>query len=678
MTTVQANVVIRHLRRTLLAHDRDTQTDGQLLEHYLARRDETAFEALVRRHGPMVFGVCRRVLRNPADAEDAFQATFLVLVRKATTILPRNRVGNWLHGVAYRTAMKARTTTARRQARERMMFTQEAIETEALDDWLPLLDRELNRLPEKYRLPVVLCDLEGKTRKEAARHLDWPEGTVATRLTRARALLAQRLSRQGVALTAGAIALALSQRATARVPLSLMSSTVQAATDYAAGSAAGVGSIPARVAVLTEGVLKTMLLTRLKSITLVVLLLGLLSVGVGTSLFLTSAAAQDDNRPPERAPTAEVAPPGARPVDPKLRIDLPGGPPPVQALVSVNEDGELIAKMLSTVVIPTTSMTPDGLTVTSYQMSRVLQMHQWRRGTFQVYNAKLKKLAPKEISRRLQAEVPALVFMDANPIDRLHLRFVKEDTLVIHPLEHVQPLPPVAAPPTAPTPALAPILPPAPATGTTPLPHVPAVPPRDPVLTPPVDSPQPVSAPVQPPPPVRNPTAPPADSQPLPVPAPNTTPAVTAPPKDRAATEPPHYLHLLRSKRNMSELAVKMEGTWEVVKQRRGDKDESIEYLKGFKVVIRDDRMWLCRGNDLSNAKAVRFHLDATKEPAHIDTFVQTEHGEQVCRGLLTMNGRDHLVICEAPIGQPRPTKASSGNYVTLYRRIPDMIQRGP
>src|ERR1700686_4883977 len=128
MAPVRATGMPRSLRRALLALDRTVLTDGQLRERYLAAREEAAFEALLRRHGPMVLGVCRRVLKNPADAEDAFQATFLVLVRKAAPVVPRNRVGHWLYGVAYRTALKARSTTARRQARERMMSTQEAFE----------------------------------------------------------------------------------------------------------------------------------------------------------------------------------------------------------------------------------------------------------------------------------------------------------------------------------------------------------------------------------------------------------------------------------------------------------------------------------------------------------------------------------------------------------------------
>src|SRR6516165_2557004 len=155
-------------------------TDGEFLDQFLTRHDEAAFEALVRRHGPMVLGVCRRILGDAHDAEDAFQATFLVLVRRAASVVPREQVGNWLYGVAYRTALEAKRVAARRRAREKQvndMPHPTVGPEECWRDLQPLLDRELNRLPDKYRVPVVLCDLEGRTRKEAARQLDLPEGT---------------------------------------------------------------------------------------------------------------------------------------------------------------------------------------------------------------------------------------------------------------------------------------------------------------------------------------------------------------------------------------------------------------------------------------------------------------------------------------------------------------------
>src|SRR5262249_40356593 len=148
------------------------------------------------RHGPMVWGVCRRLLVNHHDAEDVFQATFLVLVRKAASIVPREMLGNWLYGVAYQTAVEAPATTPRQRAREKQVTAMPEPETQPAETWhalQPVLDQELSRLPDKYRVPVVLCDLEGKTRRAVAQQLGWPEGTVAGRLARARALLARRL-----------------------------------------------------------------------------------------------------------------------------------------------------------------------------------------------------------------------------------------------------------------------------------------------------------------------------------------------------------------------------------------------------------------------------------------------------------------------------------------------------
>src|SRR5690348_4592300 len=157
VTAKRTSTGIAHFIRTLRIRDCADQTDGQLLSQFLSQRDEAAFVALVRRHGPMVLGVCRRVLGNAADAEDAFQATFLVLVRKAASLTARAVLGDWLHGVARRTALSARRACARRRTKERAMAKPD-VQGEAIpDDWLPLLDEELSRLPQKYRLPIVLC-----------------------------------------------------------------------------------------------------------------------------------------------------------------------------------------------------------------------------------------------------------------------------------------------------------------------------------------------------------------------------------------------------------------------------------------------------------------------------------------------------------------------------------------
>jgi RNA polymerase sigma factor (sigma-70 family) len=285
--------VLGHLRRAALLDGGAGLTDAQLLEGFLARREEAAFEALIRRHGPMVLGVCRRLLRHEQDAEDAFQATFLVLVRKAATIRPRDLVGAWLHGVACRTAMKARTMNARRRARDlpaSVKPTAEAPNEESWEELLPLLDQELNGLPDKYRVPVVLCDLEGKSRKEVARLLRLPEGTLSWRLAHARKILAARLARYGLAVSGGALAAALSEKAaSAAVTGALAASTAKAAVLVAAGQGLAAGAVPARVVALTEGVIKTMLLTKLRAFVAVGVVLAVSAGVVGLS-YRTGAA----------------------------------------------------------------------------------------------------------------------------------------------------------------------------------------------------------------------------------------------------------------------------------------------------------------------------------------------------------------------------------------------------
>src|SRR5262249_2105328 len=242
MATSQMSEVIQHLRRAVLLRDGAGLTDGQLLTDYISRRDEAALAALVHRHGPMVWGVCRRVLSNYHDAEDAFQATFLVFVRKAASIASRELLANWLYGVAHQTALKARATAAKRKERERQvteMPEPAVVEQDLWRDLQPLLDEELSRLPDKYRTVIVLCELEGKTRKEAARQLGVPEGSVAGWLARARVMMAKRLAQRGIALSGGAFAAVLSQKtASAPVPISVLSSTIKAASLFAAGQMA--------------------------------------------------------------------------------------------------------------------------------------------------------------------------------------------------------------------------------------------------------------------------------------------------------------------------------------------------------------------------------------------------------------------------------------------------------
>jgi RNA polymerase sigma factor (sigma-70 family) len=298
-----------------------------LLDRFLTQRDDAAFEALLKRHGGMVLGVCRRILRNEADAHDAFQATFLVFIRKAATIEPRAMVGNWLYGVAHRTSLKAKAMNRQRDAKERLGAARrtDLARDEALLELQALLDQELSRLPDRYRAPVVLCELEGKSLKEAARQLDCPPGTVASRLARGRELLGRRLTKQGLALSGGLLALALAREAAAAVvPTTLHASTVQSALVLAAGTTAATGIISANVASLLEGVLKSMLLTKLKSVVAVMAVVALVGTGgtvatyravgaeptVARHVALQSpAAAQDEN--PKPAKSKDDKPPSA-------------------------------------------------------------------------------------------------------------------------------------------------------------------------------------------------------------------------------------------------------------------------------------------------------------------------------------------------------------------------------
>ncbi len=299
MTPAPPGDALRDYFRGLAVRDLAGLTDARLLAGYVEGGDAAAFEALVRRHGPMVYGVCRRVLAGHQDAEDAFQATFLVLARKAAAVAPRELLPNWLHGVAHTTALQARRAAARRRAHERRYARQPAPDAAEPpgDDLRPLLDRELGRLPERYRVAVVLCDLEGKTRTEAARQLGWPEGTVAGTLARARTLLAARLTRRGVTLAGVPLAALLPPDAV----------VAAAVTASMSGPAAGP------VAALTHGVLHAMLLTNLKVafVAVAAVAVAVAAGGYGVSVALrvptVSAALEAPAAKPDDAPEAVPA-----------------------------------------------------------------------------------------------------------------------------------------------------------------------------------------------------------------------------------------------------------------------------------------------------------------------------------------------------------------------------------
>ncbi|HEV3263312.1 MAG TPA: sigma-70 family RNA polymerase sigma factor [Gemmataceae bacterium] len=299
MAQGQIGTLLQYLRNLVGPAPAEEAPDALLLERFAVHRDEAAFEALVRKFGPMVLGVCRRVLSDGHAVEDAFQATFLVLVRKARSLRKREQVGKWLYGVAYRTATKARASAVRWRARERQvrpMTPADPVQEVIRRDLRAVLDDELNRLPAKYRQPVVLCYLEGKTNEEAARKLGCPCGTVFTRLARAREMLRRRLARRGLALPAAALATALTQEAAAAVPAALVASTLKAAAMFAAGSAAAGGLGSAGAAALAEGVLKTMFVNKVKAVAGVVAALLLVGTGGATLAYHALADGREQDR----------------------------------------------------------------------------------------------------------------------------------------------------------------------------------------------------------------------------------------------------------------------------------------------------------------------------------------------------------------------------------------------
>jgi RNA polymerase sigma factor (sigma-70 family) len=267
MVPDRTRVIVEHLRRlSEAAQARDTP-DQDLVGAFVATQSEAAFSALVKRHGPMVLDVCRRVLGNVADAEDAFQATFLVLARKAASLRDRQLVSSWLYGVAQRTARKALTTRARRAAHEQAApaaRTRDPLAELSVREAQQLVDREIAGLPEKYQAPLVLCCLEGLARDEAARQLGWPVALLKSRLEQARQLLRARLARHGLTLPAGVLAVELlGTSAQAALPAALTTSTIRAAVVVATGgSAAGIAT--AQALFLSEGMVRAMFLTKMK------------------------------------------------------------------------------------------------------------------------------------------------------------------------------------------------------------------------------------------------------------------------------------------------------------------------------------------------------------------------------------------------------------------------------
>jgi RNA polymerase sigma factor (sigma-70 family) len=291
---------IRHLAGVL---SDNLLTDRQLLERFSGRREEGAFAVLLRRHGPMVLGLCRRLLRHEQDAEDAFQATFLVLALKADSIRGADALASWLYRVARHIAVAARARAARRRASESRAATCSCTTTEPSGPGRRLvLDDELNRLPRKYCAPLVLCYLEGKTHDEAARELRWPVGTVKGRLARARGMLRQRLMRRGLTFWAGlAGALLSEQAARTAVPAALVESTMKATVLWMAGTE-GAGAISADVVALMQGGTNAIRVAKLKIAVAMAMASGLLGTAAGFVTYQALPAGRGDSRA-----TAQVA-----------------------------------------------------------------------------------------------------------------------------------------------------------------------------------------------------------------------------------------------------------------------------------------------------------------------------------------------------------------------------------
>jgi RNA polymerase sigma-70 factor (ECF subfamily) len=315
--------LLRYVGHLTGVADTGADSDAGLLERFAGRRDQAAFALLVERHGPMVLGVLRRLLRHEQDAEDAFQATFLVLARRAGSISKRHSVGSFLHGVAVRVALKARTAAARRRVHERqaaLMVAPAAGDEAAWHELRSVLDEELRRLPERYRAPFVLCCLEGRTKPEAARQLGWKEGTVSGRLARARERLRGRLLRCGLMLSAAAVGVLTGERALATVPVALT-----AAAERAGLPGATAGVVSARAADLADGVIGALTMAKARLATGVTLVFALLTAGLGVLACqaLPPASAPAASPDPGPAPAGEGAGP---------RADEPRHPVPEGAL----------------------------------------------------------------------------------------------------------------------------------------------------------------------------------------------------------------------------------------------------------------------------------------------------------------------------------------------------------
>jgi RNA polymerase sigma factor (sigma-70 family) len=426
--------------------------DRDLLARFAATREEDAFAELVRRHGPMVLGVCRRVTGHPHDAEDAFQAAFVVLARRAAQVARPEQLANWLYGVALRTALEARKARRRVQEQPVSAAPEPAAPPEPDDntDLRRVIDEELARLPDKYRAAVVLCDLEGVSRSAAAVQLKIPEGTLSSRLAHARKVLAGRLSRRGVTASAALITSILGREAVSAVPRELVVLTARVARAAVAG-AVPAGAVSASVSSLADGAMKTMLATRLRTMLGAVAACGLLGLG---AYGLAQVPGQngvppipDQPLPPPPAVTV-VGQPANNPFwEPELidaeqgksaekvaargieDDDVPYASTPSQAVVRV-EDSKLIVRQ-RVAAYRATSQNVNGHTIHSYQRKSSVQASTHDAADVSVFDMKGNRLQPKVWKERLKMDVHALVAFDGKLPNPREMTLFKEDTLLV-------------------------------------------------------------------------------------------------------------------------------------------------------------------------------------------------------------------------------------------------------
>jgi RNA polymerase sigma-70 factor (ECF subfamily) len=291
------------------------ESDRQLVGRWLKERDEAAFEGLLRRHGPMVYCVCWRILQHTEDVEDVFQATFLILARKLGTLRKHQSLASWLHGVARRVALKAQAQGGARRRRERQSAVAEGVVRDDVSwqEVRTVLDAELTALPEKWRLPLILCYLESRTQDEAAAHLGWSRNTLARRLQEAREALGRRLTRRGTTLSAAFSGPLLSDCTnSATLPPRLLVATTEAGIGMASGQPAP-GLVSAKVIALTERMVKAMFLNKLKTVAAVFVLVGTLTWGawmlVADGVLAQAQGPKSDGKNPAEPRRRPIQPP---------------------------------------------------------------------------------------------------------------------------------------------------------------------------------------------------------------------------------------------------------------------------------------------------------------------------------------------------------------------------------